>query len=84
MLRRTRKERIGVVLSDKMAKSAVVEVARLVRHPIYLKVVRRKKKYVAHDENKAAKVGDLVRIQETRPLSKTKRWRIVEVLGSGK
>ncbi|OGX05131.1 MAG: 30S ribosomal protein S17 [Omnitrophica bacterium RIFCSPLOWO2_12_FULL_50_11] len=80
MAKRHRKELIGVVLSDKMNKSAVVQVSRLVQHPIYKKVMKEQKKYVAHDEKNAARMGDKVRIRETRPISKTKRWRIVQVL----
>jgi small subunit ribosomal protein S17 len=75
-----RKELIGVVVSDKMDKTIVVRVERLVRHPLYKKVIRKHKKYKAHDEHNIAKVGDKVRIMETRPLSKEKRWRLVEIL----
>jgi len=75
-----RKELIGVVVSDKMDKTIVVKVERLVRHPLYKKVIRKHKKYKVHDEHNIAKVGDKVRIMETRPLSKEKRWRLVEVL----
>ena len=80
MAERQRKERVGVVLSNKMEKSAVVLVTRLVQHPMYQKVMRVRKKYVAHDEKKVTKVGDKVRICETKPISKTKRWKVVEVL----
>ena len=73
-----RKERVGIVLSNKIEKTALVEVARFVQHPIYRKVVKQKKTYVVHDERQAAQVGARVRIRETRPLSKTKRWRLVE------
>jgi len=75
-----RKELIGVVVSDKMDKTIVVKVERLVRHPLYKKVIRKHKKYKVHDAHNIAKVGDKVRIMETRPLSKEKRWRLVEVL----
>ncbi|MCB1224998.1 MAG: 30S ribosomal protein S17 [Verrucomicrobiales bacterium] len=75
-----RKTRVGVVTSDKMDKTIVVEVERRVPHPRFRKIVRRTTKFHAHDEEGAAKVGDKVRIQETRPLSKTKRWRLIEVL----
>jgi small subunit ribosomal protein S17 len=75
-----RKTQIGVVISDKMDKSVVVQVDRLVRHPMYKKYVRRRAKYVAHDETNSCKVGDRVLIRETRPVSKTKRWRVSEVL----
>ncbi|MCS7338828.1 MAG: 30S ribosomal protein S17 [Verrucomicrobiae bacterium] len=75
-----RKERVGVVVSDKMTKTIVVRVERRFPHPRFKKIVRTYKKYYAHDEHEEAKLGDVVRIQETRPLSKTKRWRLVEVL----
>lgn len=75
-----RKERTGQVVSDKMVKTIVVRVERRVQHPRYHKVVRRFRKFHAHDERGQAKVGDWVRIQECRPLSKMKCWRLVEVL----
>lgn len=75
-----RKEFVGRVVSDKMDKTVVVAVERLVRHPLYQKVVRRTKKFKAHDERNECRVGDKVRIMETRPLSKEKRWRVVEIL----
>lgn len=78
--RRRRKEKIGVVISDKMDKTITVQVEHLVRHPWFSKTVRKYSKFKAHDEKREAKVGDIVRIIETRPLSKTKRWRLVEVL----
>jgi small subunit ribosomal protein S17 len=78
--RRKRKELIGVVVSDKMDKTIVVKVERLVRHPLYKKTIKKSKKYKVHDEENKAKVGDKVKIMETRPLSKQKRWRLVEVL----
>ncbi|MCM8529529.1 MAG: 30S ribosomal protein S17 [Lentisphaeraceae bacterium] len=74
-----RKERVGVVSSNKMDKTIVVTVDRLARHKRYKKVIKISKKYYAHDENNVAKVGDEVRIAETRPTSKLKRWRLVEV-----
>lgn len=74
-----RAERIGVVSSDKMTKTVVVRVDRLVKHPTYRKYVRRRKKFMAHDEL-GSKVGDKVRIVETRPLSARKRWRVVEII----
>ena len=77
-----RKERTGVVTSDKMDKTIVVTVERLARHKRYKKVIKISKKYYAHDENGTAKVGDEVLITETRPTSKLKRWRLVEVLKS--
>jgi small subunit ribosomal protein S17 len=73
----------GTVVSDKMQKTVVVAVERLTRHPLYKKTIRRTKKYKAHDEENACRVGDRVRIVETRPLSKTKRWRVVEILLRG-
>lgn len=73
-----RKQLVGRVMSDKMDKTAVISVAITTRHPLYGKVLRRNKKYKAHDENNEARVGDLVRIEECRPLSKEKRFRIVE------
>lgn len=78
--RNLRKERTGVVVSDAMDKTIVVKVERRVAHPLYGKVVRMHKKYRAHDENNEARKGDKVLIAETRPLSKTKRWRLKEIL----
>lgn len=78
--RGTRKSRVGVVVSDKMQKTVVVAVERRVAHPVYGKMVTRTTKFKAHDEENSAKVGDRVRITETRPLSKDKRWRVVEIL----
>jgi small subunit ribosomal protein S17 len=78
--RRARKMRIGMVVSDKMEKTVVVQIERRVQHPVYGKMVRRTKKLKAHDEENAAKTGDTVRIMETRPLSKDKRWRVVEIV----
>ena len=82
--RGTRKVRTGVVVSDKMDKTVVVEVEDRVKHPLYGKVLRRSSKVKAHDEGNAAGVGDLVLISETRPLSATKRWRVVEILERAK
>ncbi len=82
--RNLRKERIGVVSSNKMEKSIVVSEVKRVKHPMYGKFVLKTKKYVAHDEKNDCKVGDKVRIMETRPLSKTKRWRLVEILERAK
>ena len=79
-----RKVREGLVVSDKMNKTAVVAVEDRVKHPLYGKVLRRTSKVKAHDEANAAGVGDLVLIMETRPLSATKRWRVVEVLEKAK
>jgi len=75
-----RKERIGEVVSVKMQKTIVVSVQRRFPHPRYKKVVTAYKKFYAHDEENAAKLGDIVRIEETRPLSKTKRWRLVDIV----
>lgn len=82
--RNYRKERVGVVVSDKMDKSIVVSVVRQVVHPIYGRTIRLKKRYVAHDEDNGCKNGDRVRIVETRPLSKTKRWRVGEIIERAK
>ncbi len=75
-----RKENIGTVISNKMDKTVTVSVTRKVRHAKYAKVIERSKKYYAHDETNALSIGQKVRIMETRPLSKLKRWRVVEVL----
>ena len=82
--RGNRKVRTGTVLSDKMDKTVIVGVERRVAHPLYGKQVTRTKKYYAHDEEGQARQGDVVRIVETRPLSKTKRWRLVEVVEKAK
>ncbi len=82
--RGTRKEKVGIVVSDKMQKTVVVLVERTIRHPLYKKTVRRSKKFKAHDEGDRCKVGDKVRIEETRPLSKDKNWRVVEILETAK
>ena len=79
-----RKTRRGYVVSDKMTKTVVVAVEDRVKHPLYAKVIRRTVKVKAHDENETAGIGDLVSIAETRPLSATKRWRVVEVLERAK
>ena len=78
--RSRRKIRVGVVTSDKMNKTVTVSVERRFAHPLYGKGVKRTKKYHAHDENNEYRVGDTVRIVETRPLSKTKRWRVLELV----
>lgn len=75
-----RKERVGVVTSAAMSKTITVAVERVVMHPLYKKATKRTKKFKAHDEQNDCRAGDIVRIQETRPLSKTKRWRLVEVV----
>jgi small subunit ribosomal protein S17 len=79
-----RKVRVGRIVSDKMEKTAVVAVEEFVRHPIYGKAVKRTKKFKAHDENNECKIGDKVRIMETRPLSKDKRWRVAEIIERAK
>ncbi len=82
--RNLRKERIGVVTSDKMDKTITVSVERKVKHPMYGKFVKMTKKFHAHDENNDCGIGDTVRIMETRPLSKSKNWRLVEILEKAK
>ncbi len=79
-MRGRRKENIGVVISNKMDRTVVVKVSRKMRHDKYSKVIERSKKYYAHDDSDAIEIGQRVRIIETRPLSKLKRWRVVEVL----
>jgi small subunit ribosomal protein S17 len=79
-----RKTRIGMVVSDKMDKTVVVACERRFAHPVYKKIVRRTTKLYAHDEQNEAHVGDRVKIMETRPLSKQKRWRVVEILEKAK
>ncbi len=75
-----RKMRIGVVVSDKMDKSVIVEVTRTVQHPLYKKYIRKRTRFMAHDEDNAYRPGDKVRIVETRPISRRKRWRVQEKL----
>lgn len=82
--RNLRKERVGIVVSDKMDKTIVVAVSERVKHPLYKKIVNRTKKFKAHDENSACGIGDKVLIQETRPLSKDKCWRLVEIVEKAK
>ena len=84
MERNLRKERIGVVVSNKMDKSIVVAVHRKVKHPIYGKFVNKTTRFVAEDEQNTCNEGDTVKIMETRPLSKTKRWRLVEIIERAK
>mgnify|MGYP001079086583 CR=1 FL=1 len=79
-----RKEFIGVVVSDRMQKTIIVRVERREPHPLYKKPVRKFSKFAAHDERQEARVGDVVRIMETRPLSRTKRWRLVEIVQKAK
>ena len=82
--RTRRKVRTGVVVSEKMDKTVLVRIDRKVRHPLYKKTLSRSNKLAAHDENNDARVGDTVRVMETRPISKTKRWRIVEIVERAK
>jgi len=82
--RNLRKERIGVVVSNKMQKSISVEVSRKVKHPIYGKFITKTKKYIAHDQENTCNPGDVVKIMETRPMSKRKNWRLVEVIERAK
>ncbi len=82
--RNLRKERIGVVTSNKMEKSIIVAVERKVKHPKYGKFVKKTTKFVAHDEKNESHIGDMVKIMETRPLSKTKNWRLVEIVERAK
>jgi small subunit ribosomal protein S17 len=84
MERNFRKERVGVVVSNKMDKSIVVAVKRKVKHPIYGKFINKTKKLIAHDEENICKIGDTVKISETRPLSKNKAWRLIEVIERAK
>jgi small subunit ribosomal protein S17 len=82
--RSSRKVRVGLVVSDKADKTVIVNVERQMVHPIYGKIIRRKKKYAAHDEQNACNEGDMVRIMETRPISKRKRWRVSEIVRKAK
>ncbi|HOS69658.1 MAG TPA: 30S ribosomal protein S17 [Bacillota bacterium] len=84
MDRNNRKTRVGKVVSDKMDKTIVVGIETLVRHPLYGKSIKRTTKFKAHDENNECKIGDKVKIMETRPLSKDKRWRLVEIIEKAK
>jgi len=78
--RSRRKERVGVVLSDRMYKTRVVLVEMHIQHPLYKKYIKRRKKFYVHDENNETHVGDVVKIMETRPLSRLKRWRVVNII----
>ena len=82
--RNKRKEKIGFVTSDKMDKTVTVAVERKTQHPLYKRVVKKTKLYKAHDENNECEEGDKVKIMETRPLSKTKRWRVVDIIKKAK
>lgn len=83
-VRNMRKQRVGVVTSNKMDKTIVISVERKIQHPLYGKFIKRHKKFTAHDEQNACNEGDIVRIMETRPLSKNKRWRLVEIVEKAK
>ena len=84
MERNLRKTRVGKVVSDKMAKTIVVAIEANVKHPLYKKIVKRTYKLKAHDENNECNIGDRVKVMETRPLSKDKRWRLVEIIEKAK
>ena len=84
MERKLRKERTGLVISNKMEKSIVVEIERKVKHPIYGKFVKKTSRFSAHDEKNECNIGDMVRIMETRPLSKNKCWRLIEIIERAK
>ena len=79
-MRSRRQEKVGIVTSNKMQKTIVVTVERQMTHPLYKRVIRRSKNFLAHDEKNECRTGDTVRIQETRPLSRRKRWRVVEIV----
>ncbi len=76
----SRKTRVGTVVSDRMSKTVVIKVDRMAKHPLYGKPVLRSKKFMAHDEEETCRIGDRIRIEETRPLSRHKRWRVVEII----
>jgi small subunit ribosomal protein S17 len=82
--RNMRKQRIGIVTSNKMEKSMVIAVERRVKHPVYGKFIKKTKKFMAHDEQNQCNIGDIVRIMETRPLSKNKCWRLVDIIERAK
>lgn len=84
IVRKNRKSRIGIVSSNKMSKSITVSVERKVKHPLYGKFLKKTTKFMAHDEENTAGIGDIVRIMETRPLSKNKCWRLVEIIEKAK
>lgn len=84
VVRKQRKTRTGVVSSNKMEKTITVTIVRKLKHPKYGKFVKKSKKFHAHDENNEAQIGDVVKIMETRPLSKSKRWRMVEIIEKAK
>jgi small subunit ribosomal protein S17 len=82
--RNLRKERTGIVVSNKMDKSIIVQIERRFKHPMYGKFIKKTNKFVAHDENNDCNIGDTVRIMETRPLSKNKNWRLIEIIERAK
>ena len=82
--RNLRKTRVGIVVSDKMDKTVVVKVEDRVQHPLYKKIIKRTVRFKAHDENNECNIGDIVKVMETRPLSKDKRWRLVEIVEKAK
>lgn len=82
--RNLRKERTGIVVSNKMDKSIIVQIERRVKHPMYGKFIKKTNKFVAHDEKNDCNIGDTVRIMETRPLSKNKNWRLIEIIERAK
>ncbi|HXH18133.1 MAG TPA: 30S ribosomal protein S17 [Chitinophagales bacterium] len=82
--RKLRKQRVGTVVSNKMQKTITVKIERSLKHPLYGKFMKRSKKLVVHDEKNECGIGDKVRVMETRPLSKTKRWRVVEIIEKAK
>ncbi|MDX9930501.1 MAG: 30S ribosomal protein S17 [Bacteroidales bacterium] len=84
MERNLRKERIGVVVSNLMDKSVVIAIKRKVKHPLYGKFINRTKKLMVHDEENSCNIGDTIRVMETRPLSRNKRWRLVEIIERAK
>jgi small subunit ribosomal protein S17 len=84
MERGNRKTRVGVIVSDKMDKTVVVAVERMVKHPFYKKYIKQTSKFKAHDDQNTCGIGDKVKIMETRPLSRTKRWRVVEIIEKAK
>jgi len=84
MERNSRKEKVGIVVSDKMDKTVVVAIETLVKHPLYGKILKRTYKLKAHDENNECNTGDKIKVMETRPLSKDKRWRLVEIIDRAK
>jgi len=84
LTRGKRKERIGFVVSDSMDKSVTVLITRTFQHPVFKRIVKRKKKFIAHDANNSCGLNDIVRIRETRPLSRHKRWKVVEIVEKAK